>query len=314
MSAFEAHGEDALVEWLKQRFGSADGLTLGIGDDAAIWSVRTPTEVVLTHDQVTESVHFFPGDAPEAIGFKALARSLSDIAAMGAEPVTALVGLAIPRNRSLIDCQRLFIGMEPLLERFELTLAGGDINAGANALVIGTTVIGRCVTRPLLRSDARPGHSLFVTGPLGGSSLGKHTTFEPRIREANHLARHYEVGAMIDISDGLALDLHRLTEASGVGATVLAEAVPRSDDAHRLAGRDGRSALEHALADGEDFELLFTLPAEEARRIECDPSRWYPIYRIGGIEAEAGCRILGENGRAESLPPSGWWHQFGEKG
>ncbi|MEQ8764737.1 MAG: thiamine-phosphate kinase [Planctomycetota bacterium] len=307
----ESHDEEALVSWLEKRYGAADDLEVGIGDDAAVMRCAPGGRLALKIDQVTEGVHFKKGESPERIGYKALARSLSDLAAMGARPRTALIGLSVPRDWSLEDCQKLYLGMEPLLEKFGVSIAGGDINTGSNGLVIGTTVIGEVGQRPILRSGATPGEQIFVTGPLGGSLLGKHLDFEPRVEEGLHLERYYEVGAMMDLSDGLGIDLSRLLRASGVGAEIREEWIPISDAARVVAARDGRSAVAHALGDGEDFELLFTLHPNEALRLESDSERWFPVHRIGTILEELGCWMEHTSGQRVPLEPQGWAHRLG---
>ncbi|HLQ43232.1 MAG TPA: AIR synthase-related protein, partial [Planctomycetaceae bacterium] len=168
--------------------------------------------------------------------------------------------------------------------------------------------IGEATERgPVCRSGAKPGDWLFVTGPLGGSLLGKHLTFTPRVREALELHHAVDLHAMIDLSDGLSTDLHHLLDESGVGATLFADLIPVSDAARQMT--DGRTPLEHALGDGEDFELLFAVSADDGGKLvsgECSTS----ARRIGEIEAAAGCRLCEADGSIRPLARTGWEHSF----
>jgi thiamine-monophosphate kinase len=191
-------------------------LLVGPGDDAAVLAWRQAADCVVTTDMLTDGVDFRLAEAePRQIGRKALAVNLSDLAAMAAVPVAVVVSLALPRTAGLEFAWELYEGLLPLAAEFDTLVAGGDTNAWDGGLVINVTAIGRTTERgPLLRSGARPGDAIVVTGDFGGSILGKHFDFTPRVREALHLRANYDVHAAMDVSDGLSLDLSRLCEES----------------------------------------------------------------------------------------------------
>jgi thiamine-monophosphate kinase len=244
---------------------------------------------------------------PEAVGRKALGVNLSDIAAMAGEPVAAVVALALPRIDGAVIAEGLLDGMLPMAESFGLPLVGGDTNAWDGPLVITVTILGQTTDKGACRrSGARPGDVILVTGPLGGSLLGRHLNPTPRIREALALASAVPVHAMIDISDGLAADLGHILEESGdVGAILDAADIPTSADAVAMSGRDGRTPLDHALHDGEDFELCLTVSADAAVRLLANPP--CPLYRVGRITTESGLR-LASHGHVEAIVMRGFDH------
>ena len=245
---------------------------------------------------------------PQLIGRKAMAVNLSDIAAMAGRPLAALVGVALPKSRGFDFARDLHEGLQSLADEFHVAIIGGDTNTWDGPLVISVTLIGEATERgPVRRSGAKPGDWLFVTGPLGGSILGHHLAFTPRIREALELHRLVDLHAMIDLSDGLAADLYHLLDESHVGATLLNDAIPISDDARRM--NDERSPIDHALSDGEDFELLFTVSPDDGQRLLSLSDAGMPTH-IGTIEAQPGCRIQQSNGDVEQLQRGGWEHQF----
>ena len=302
------HSELALIEWIRQRAPSTPNLEVGIGDDCAVWQ-PTGAPLLFTTDVLMEDVDFRVDETtPQLIGRKAMAVNLSDIAAMAGRPLAALVGVALPKSRGFDFARDLHAGMQSLAEEFNVAIIGGDTNTWDGRLVISVTLIGEATERgPVRRSGAKPGDWLFVTGPLGGSILGHHLTFTPRIREALELHCLTDLHAMIDLSDGLAADLYHLLDESHVGATLVADAIPISEDARRMS--DVRSPLDHALSDGEDFELLFAVSANDGRRLFAIADPGKTTY-IGTIDAEPGCRIQRSNGRIEQLARGGWEHQF----
>ncbi len=286
-------------------------LRLGIGDDAAILRWTDGGGVVVTTDAITDGVDFRLAEVtPEQIGHKALGVNLSDLAAMAAEPVAALVSLVLPRHGAFELAVGLYRGMLPLAERFGVAIAGGDTNAWDGPLAISVTAMGRVTPRgPLTRGGARPGDLVLVTGSLGGSILGRHLAVEPRIREALLLHNRYELSAGMDISDGLALDASRLAAASTCGVALDLDAVPISADAIRLAATSGRTPLDHALGDGEDFELLVTAAPEAAAAMLRDQPLEAPLTQIGRVVDQPG---LWSTGAAASglarLEPAGFLH------
>ncbi len=299
------------VEWLSQRLGPQRGLRVGIGDDAALldWS-RTDGCLVMA-DMLADGVDFRLAeiDARRA-GRKALAVNLSDAAAMAARPLAAVVALSLPRAGALALAKELYEGLLPLAAEYDVAIAGGDTNTWDGPLAICVTLLAEPTAQgPLLRSGGRAGDRLLVTGTLGGSILGKHLDFEPRVREAILLHERYTLHACIDISDGLALDLWRLCRASGCGAAIDLGSLPVSDAARRLAGETRRPAVEHALADGEDFELLLAAPPEAAARIIAEQPLAIPITEVGWMEDEPRLWQLDLQGRRTELLPTGYVHQ-----
>ncbi|RMG40799.1 MAG: thiamine-monophosphate kinase [Planctomycetota bacterium] len=201
----------------------------------------------------------------------------------------------------------MFDAVARTCDRFCTALVGGDTTVWPFPLAIATTAIGEPGPHGVVgRGGARPGDQIFVTGALGGSRFGHHLTFVPRIGEALDLAAYVELHAMCDISDGLAIDLHHIAEESGVGAVIEAEAIPVRPEAARHA--DGRSALDHALSDGEDFELLFCVSPRDAERLEAFRPCLTPLTRIGEITADRRVLLRHPDGRLEPLPKLGWHH------
>lgn len=254
-------GENALVEWLRNRFGSgAVGVPVGIGDDMAVIDVEDNL-VAMTADMLMDGVHFDSRQQSlDLIGRKALACSLSDCAAMACQPRAATVSIALPDSMDLEDVKKLYEGIAGVAEKFGCAIAGGDTNSWHGPLVIDVAMLAEplAVRGPVRRGDARAGDTLYVSGPLGGSIAGKHLAFAPRIDLAGQLALNPGLHAMMDISDGLSMDLHRMCRASACAAELDEAALERvvSDAARELAQSDGRSPLDHALNDGEDYELL----------------------------------------------------------
>lgn len=291
-------GELDLIRWIRARIPRRRrGVAVDSGDDAAV--VRFGRERVLVKtDAVIDRVHFDSRTArPEEIGHKAVARCLSDIAAMAGIPAFAVVALMVPRSAREGWVKRIMVGMERTARAFDTAIVGGDLKSHPGRLSIAVAMLGRLEGPPVLRSGARPGDAIAVTAPLGGSILGKHLRFTPRVREARELRRRFHLHAMIDLSDGLASDLAHVCRESRVGAVIDEALVPISLAARRLSG----SPLVHALSDGEDYELLFTLPAREARRLP---------HVIGRIEAGVGIRLRRRDGRLEPITLRGWEHRL----
>lgn len=306
--------EQQFVAWLRERLPAHRLLRLGPGDDAAVLRMAGVDECAITVDLLTEGVDFLLAEVdPRRVGRKALAVNLSDLAAMAARPLAALLAVALPRKGGGALAVALYEGLLPLAEKYDLAIAGGDTNSWDGPLVITATLLGQVTPRgPLCRKGAMPGDRIIVSGAFGGSILGRHFDFEPRVNEALLLNERYELHAGMDVSDGLALDLSRLAGESGVGAIVETDRVPIHADARRLAGRpgDGRTPLEHALGDGEDFELLLAAPPDEARRMLAEQPLGVPLTDIGQCTAEPGLRQRETGGPLRPLTPSGWEHRF----
>jgi thiamine-monophosphate kinase len=252
---------------------------------------------------LTEGVDFILEECgPRAVGRKAMAVNLSDIAAMAGVPTAAVVSVALPKGVAIAD--ELMAGLRDVADEFGVPILGGDTNSWNGGLVVNVVALGEPNPHcgPVLRSGAKVGDAVFVTGPCGGSILGRHLNPVPRIREAVELARRFRLHSMIDISDGLAADLQHILEESGVGALLDSGTVPIHADARELAQRTCRTPLDHALNDGEDFELAFTVPESEAAGVAASGL----ATRIGVIQA-AGFEILTRCGK-EPLAPRGWEH------
>jgi thiamine-monophosphate kinase len=254
-------------------------------------------------DQVVEGVHFTAEVDPALAGKKLAARNLSDLAASGAEPRYGL--LAISADERSERWMRAFVeGVERELERFGAALIGGDLSRVERGFVASLSVGGIVHGEGLQRDAARVGETLYVTGALGGSILGRHLRFDARVELGRALADRCGVRAAMDLSDGLALDLARFARASGVGAHLDAARIPIHPDAEALALRDGRPALEHALADGEDYELLFSSALDEARLRELGVPA-HPIGVVVPAELGIGMRCGAE---LRALAARGWLH------
>jgi thiamine-monophosphate kinase len=268
-----------LIERLTAGLPRNASTRVGCGDDCAVLDFGgMDSWILFKTDAVVSGVHFDSVAAPEAVGHKALGRCLSDIAAMGGWPTHALVTIGLPVPFDVEWVQRVYRGMQAMAAEYDVAIVGGETTASPGAMFLSLAVMGTVPRdRCLLRSGARPGDAILVTGDLGGSLVsGRHLTFQPRLAEARWLATHFEVHAMIDLSDGLAGDLRQVLKASGVGAELLASAIPISAAARKAGGgvgggermgAQGKTALERALTDGEDFELLFTMPASDVVRL-----------------------------------------------
>jgi thiamine-monophosphate kinase len=311
--------ENEFVAALVRGLPSDRRLEVPAGDDAAVLRPPALRRTVVTVDMLMEGIDFVLGpECPaESVGRKALAVSLSDLAAMGSRPEAAVVAVALPRQAGDTIGRGLQAGLMAVATEFDVALAGGDTNSWDGPLVISTTLIGSVAPGAAWRRDgARPGDLLVVSGACGGSLLGRHLTVTPRCREAAAIAGAYTVHAAIDVSDGLSLDLARMMQASGTAAVLDLEAVPIHPDAERMAARpgDGRSPLEHALGDGEDFELVLAMPPEEARRLMTAAGRppfETPFTVIGEVVAGAGLFARQRDGGHRSLPPRGYEHELG---
>jgi len=298
--------ERAFTAGLAKFFGTARGLRIGIGDDAAVVQNRGDHSV-LCCDPVVQGVHFTAQDAPHDVGKKAVNRNLSDLAAMGAIADWLLVSLVLPRGFPARRRHALLAGIRSAARQARCTVVGGDVATSRGPLVVTVTAVGHLPGRALQRRGARAGDTLHVTGPLGGSRAGHHLRFRPALQEGVWLARQRAVHAAIDVSDGLLLDLHTLLAASGdLGAEIDAAAVPIRSAARRLAAGDLWRALRHALADGEDHVLLWTQAAGAALPAG-GPLAPRARRPIGRVLAERGLWLVHED-RRERVPPEGFQH------
>ena len=306
-----ATGENALIEWLRERFAAnAERVPIGIGDDAAV--VRADgTLIAITADMLLDGVHFDSSRHRfELIGRKAIACSLSDCAAMACEPRAATVSVALPESMPFDQVKRLYEGMAGIAGEFGCPIVGGDITGWPGRLVIDVAMLAEPMAPrgPVRRSGARIGDTIYVSGPLGGSLAGKHLTFTPRLELASRLVLGPGLHAMMDISDGLTLDLHRLCTASGCDAELFAGQLEEviSDPARSLSAQDGRAPLDHALSDGEDFELLVAAGRELNHQD-------YGLTPLGQVTPRAkrersSLLLCHADGRKEPIEPRGYVH------
>ncbi|MGD1276566.1 MAG: thiamine-phosphate kinase [Tepidisphaeraceae bacterium] len=293
-------GEFDFIQWIAAQNRAGNLVQLGVGDDLAVLNWPADDLLLVGVDQVLEGVHFDSAvHSPRQIGKKAINRSVSDCAAMGCLPAAAVATVALPKHFSLDQAKELYLGMRQAAEAFDCPIVGGDTAAWDGKLIATVTILGRTSgIRPVARSGAKAGDRIFVTGPLGGSILGRHIEFVPKVALGRELAAL--ASAMIDISDGLSRDLGHICRCSGVGAILQAESVPIHPDAVELSRRDGRAALEHALHDGEDYELLYTTSRPTA-----------PGICIGRIVEKPGMWLQDERKNLRALEIAGWQHVWG---
>jgi len=303
-----------LIARLTRSLPANASVVAGAGDDCAVLDCGQPGRYLLFKtDAVVQGVHFTAEARPEQIGHKALGRCLSDIAAMAGRPLAALVTLALPDNFFADFVERIYAGMNSLARRHGVAIAGGETTRNPERLLLSISMVGEVARdKCLLRSGAKAGDALFVTGELGGSLAGRHLDFEPRVAEAQWLAAHFPIHAMIDVSDGLAGDLRHILRASHVGAELLARAIPLSRAAKLQARAESsnKPPLLSALGDGEDFELLFSVGSSQAVPLLDGWKKQFPDLRlscIGRITAEPGLKLRGKTG-LRSLETHGYVH------
>jgi thiamine-monophosphate kinase len=307
MTQNQTRTEFAFIDWLRKRTPPAARVLLGPGDDTAALAWPGSVPCLVTTDMLLEGSCFILEEAgARRVGRKAMAVNLSDIAAMAGRPVAAVVSVGLPRKGGRALAEELYTGLREVADAFDTAVVGGDTNSWDGPLAISITVLGEATPPgPVRRSGAKPGDWLMATGTFGGSILGKHLDFIPRIPEAQALQSRVALHAMIDVSDGLAADIWHICEESGCGAVLQADAIPI--DPAALAMNDGKTPLEHALGDGEDFELVFAVDPEAGRLLlNTQIAEGVRITRLGEF-VENGL-WLEENGIREPLPPAGFVH------
>ncbi len=300
--------EKELIQWLQKKFGATRFATVGIGDDCAVIPA-SDRDWVVTCDAICEGVHFHSSElSPQDIGRKALAVNLSDLASMGAKAKTALVSLAIPRSCHLDQVKDLFAGMAALGRKYEIEIIGGDTITWDQGLVISVTAMGTApTTGAWLISNAKPGDQILVTGELGGSILEQHALFEPRLRFAQQWAEVAgTIQACTDISDSLGVDLTKMAKASEVGFEIDLDSIPIAAAAHTLAVTSQRTALQHAMSDGEDFELIIAVATDVMSRVLAE-TQDIPLTRIGQF-TESSEWLATQAGIQQVFRPSGYEH------
>jgi len=283
MRSLAALGEEGLLHLLTARWKSdSSRIPTGVGDDCAVLRGDKKSDYLLFKtDAVVEGVHFLPREKPELIGRKALARALSDLAAMGATPLAAVITLGVAKRESVRRLQGIYAGLEKTAKTYGVSLVGGETTR-AQELFLNVALLGECRGyAPVLRSGAKPGDLIAVTGTLGATRAKKHLHFEPRLHEGQWLAKNKIATAMMDLSDGLGADLPRLAKASGVSFQLEAESIPRAPGA----------SLQAAISDGEDYELLFTVRPADAEKLKKKwpfRTRLHLIGEMGPRRAKSG--------------------------
>ena len=306
--------ERAFIRELKEQFPFSFGT--GIGDDASTVKTNDGHQLITT-DLLVESVHFHLGEhTPAELAIKAVAVNLSDIAAMGGSPQYFYLNLAFPPSFTGKDLKLFFKGLEDACRRWGVELAGGDLSR-SSTLTIAITMVGQA-KRPVLRSGARTGDLIGITGPTGHSALGlqllkrgvsarywikKHKQVVPRISEGKILSTH--ASAMIDVSDGLLIDLTRILQESGKGAKVFCEKLPLSSSFKKACRENNLDAITLALTGGEDYVLLYTLPPDQ---IEILRTKNFTVYIVGEVTEDRNSLLVLQNGRPLSQTSLGFDH------
>lgn len=308
--------EFELIGRLKPLLPRNDSVVVGAGDDCAVLlPAASGLQVLFKTDAVVEGVHFTAETPAEKVGRKALARAVSDIAAMAGTPTSAVVTLGLPPGFSPDRVEAIYRGLAEFAGRNGIALVGGETTRSPGAMFLNVALLGTVPAgRAVLRSGAKVGDAVFVTGELGGSIEGHHLDFEPRLAEARWLADHFDIHAMMDLSDGLAGDLQHILQASGVpGGEILAPALPIRPAA-RLRARSSdtaKPAVVAALTDGEDFELVLTVAPSDAVRLLDGWKARFPETRItcvGKLNDRPGLFLREERG----LTPLGHGYQHFE--
>lgn len=302
-----------LIARLTRSLPTNDKVLVGAGDDCAVLDLGAKDLILFKTDAVVEGIHFTRETAPEKIGRKALARCLSDIAAMGGTPTAALVTIGLPTDFDPSFIAHVYDGMNGIARKHNVAICGGETTTNPERIFISISLIGTVHRgKQILRNGAKVGDAIFVTGELGGSIDEKHLEFEPLIAEAHWLSSRFIIHSMMDLSDGLAGDLRHILNASGVGAEILKSAVPvsRSAKARAKSGANAKPAFVAALTDGEDFELLFTVPSRDAVKLLDAWTKQFPKLKlscIGKIVAGEGILIRDKTG-THKLNAHGYVH------
>ena len=290
-------GEFGLIERFRESIKTDTSVIFGSGDDCAVLKFNKNYYQLFTCDMIVEGVDFRHSDDPYLIGRKAIAISISDIAACAGVPHHTVVSMGLPKDTKIQFVDKLFKGALDLAKKYKINLVGGDISR-AKQLMLDVSMLGIVEKKNLvLRSGAKAGDIIFVSGSLGGSIRGKHLKFTPRVEEARFLVKNYKINSMIDISDGLVQDLWHILEQSKVGALIYEDLIPISKQAH---------SLSEALYMGEDFELLFTAPHTEAKKILKKDHRFIPIGEI--VVRKYGLKLIDKKRRERLLEPKGFRH------
>jgi thiamine-monophosphate kinase len=300
--------EDEITGWFRQqRQLSPVAIPIGIGDDMAEIALDHGASVLITTDMLLDGTHFDLATATlEQAGYKSMATSLSDCAAMATIPLAAVVAVGLPHGWGGRQLQELHAGVVLAADKYHCPLVGGDITSWKTdgRFAVCVSMLSKPGDKPpVRRNGAKAGDVICVTGSLGGSGLRRHLEFEPRVNEALQIVRIADLHAMMDISDGLSTDLNRICHQSGVGALIEASAVPISQDAKVQA-----DPLAAALNEGEDFELLFTLSPAQWGKLHRQWNDPVPITAIGTIANSGRMEIKMPDGQVLDLKPGGYDH------
>lgn len=299
-------GESALLEYICDWLGDATSpAPAGIGDDCAVLELDAPQKTCITTDVISYGQHIDATLTPFEAGVKLIHRNLSDLAAMGAHPQSAVLTLLSGPDLALPWLEAFFSGVRSACKQHALKIVGGDLSTlEAGQFSACLTLLGAC-KRPLLRQTAKSGDWLYVTGTLGGSILGKHFRFDPRLAEGQWFATQNECRAMMDLTDGLGKDLQALLPRD-CSAAIDLHSIPLAKAAHDYSHQTGKPALQHAFCDGEDYELLLAIAADA----DCGnfENRWQTAFpklkltRIGQIIPKHPAGIFIEQESEESIP------------
>ena len=298
--------EFSFIRYLEKKIPNASRVCVGIGDDAAVLSVNKSKKLVVSTDVIVENVDFkIKTLSPEKIGRKALAVNLSDLAAMGAAPTAFVISVGKPSYITSSWLKRFYKGLLSLAKKYNVACVGGDFSS-SKEFFASVTIFGEASSHQIVkRSGAKSGDWIAVTGALGGSFLQHHHDFMPRVREGLFLVKHITPTAMIDISDGLVQDLSHILKASKVGATLNLDKIPVSRDARKTSRGNEEKALASALSDGEDFELLFTVPPGKKAMLEKIWEKKFPkvfLKWIGEIKRGSSRISWRQNGKTVAAP------------
>ena len=304
-------GETQLIKQILSWLGTVNPTTPnGIGDDCAVLNPIREGQQLLTTDSISYGHHFDDSIAPENVGAKLIKRNLSDIAAMGGIPGSAVLALLCSPDVSIDWLKGFFTGIRETCTRYSVSLVGGDISTLKETAFSAVLTLNGHVTKPKLRTSSQLNDSIYVTGTLGGSILGKHYLFEPRLAEGQWLCEQPECHAMMDLSDGLGKDLQALLPANA-SAHLFLDQIPLSNAANELAKTSGLEELEHAFCDGEDYELLFTMAANANRsEFEKNWQQRFPdtkLTYIGNIKLASTNEPYLDAGTKAALP---WTYGF----
>jgi thiamine-monophosphate kinase len=323
--------EEKIVDLFRRPPRDGAAVALGIGDDTALLNLPSGKGLLFTTDLMIEGVHFTrPSTSPEALGYKLAAVNVSDIAAMGGEPLFALLSIALPPALDEHFPRRFRAGLAKGEGKFGFEIIGGDTTASEGGIFASLSLVGRLAgSRPLTRTGAEPGDILCVTGHLGASTLGlstlleraagareglggvirRHLRPEPPLDWGKTLARRNLATAAMDLSDGLSTDLNRLCRESGVGAEICGDDLPIRPFTRRAAALLGRPALESALHGGEEYEILFTVRPAAMKRMEAAARQHrVNVTAIGRIRQPRLVELISSKGDRSPLPPGGWRH------